>query len=121
MSRTFTTADILSCSTSRLCGQMGGVYEVLSHLAGRPLYTHELPKAFGVFETEIKRQLPWTAGLAEPQNAEECKALVAKCVEAHGSEHTLTPAPHLWEPRDKGVLGNLKEAAPHFFAAKEPQ
>lgn len=38
----FETHAVLSACTGRLMGDIGGVYEVMSFLMGRPAYTHEL-------------------------------------------------------------------------------
>ncbi len=42
MSKKFATRDVLSVSTGRLLGGIGGVYEVISYLVGRSVFTHEL-------------------------------------------------------------------------------
>ncbi len=39
---TFATEDILSTTTGRLLGDIGGVYKVVSYLVGRSVYTLEL-------------------------------------------------------------------------------
>ena len=36
---------MLSITTSRLCCDMGGVYEILNHITGDNLFTHVLPRA----------------------------------------------------------------------------
>ena len=38
----FLTVDVLSTTTGRLLGKIDGVYEVVSYLVGRDVYTHEL-------------------------------------------------------------------------------
>lgn len=40
----FATADVLSCVTGRLMGDIGGVYEVLGWMTGESLFTHQLPR-----------------------------------------------------------------------------
>lgn len=38
----FPTHGVLSATTGRLMGDIGGLYEVGSYLLGRPIFTHEL-------------------------------------------------------------------------------
>ncbi|WP_099863819.1 DUF7736 domain-containing protein [Pararhizobium haloflavum] len=38
------TIGLLSITDGRLMGDIGTVYEVLSHFVGRPVFTHEIPK-----------------------------------------------------------------------------
>lgn len=40
----FATRDVLSTVTGRLMGDIGGVYEVLSWMAGESVFTHQLPR-----------------------------------------------------------------------------
>jgi hypothetical protein len=40
----FPTADVLSCVTGRLMGDIGGVYEVLNWMTGGSVYTHQIPR-----------------------------------------------------------------------------
>lgn len=43
--KTFTLAQVLSITTQRLCCKMDGVYEILNHVTGDELFTHQLPRA----------------------------------------------------------------------------
>jgi hypothetical protein len=44
-SAVFPLGHVLSITTSRLCCDMGGVYEILNHVTGDNLFTHVLPRA----------------------------------------------------------------------------
>lgn len=41
----FTLAQVLSITTERLLCDIGGVYEILNHITGDSLFTHQLPRA----------------------------------------------------------------------------
>lgn len=43
--RSFPTVVVVSVVTGRLLCPIGDLYDVLSHLVGRPVFTHEIPEA----------------------------------------------------------------------------
>lgn len=40
----FPTVDVLSTITGRLVGKIDGVYQVLNHMTGESVFTHQLPR-----------------------------------------------------------------------------
>lgn len=50
----FTTGEVISAGTGRLCCQMDGVYRILNYLTGDNLYTHQLPRAFKACEAWVR-------------------------------------------------------------------
>lgn len=54
----FNTEDVLSCSTSILCGKIDGVYQVMSFMMSQSLMTHQLPAAFDIISPIINEQHP---------------------------------------------------------------
>jgi hypothetical protein len=54
----FATNAVLSASTGTLLGDIGGVYEVMSYLVGRDVYTHELAYYGRRASAAIKAALP---------------------------------------------------------------
>lgn len=54
----FLTVDVLSTTTGRLLGKIDGVYEVVSYLVGRDVYTHELLTYGAPAAAAIKAAIP---------------------------------------------------------------
>jgi hypothetical protein len=56
----FHISDILSVTTGRLLStrRMDGVYEILNHMTGDDLFTHQLPRAMRECEPFLRRQFP---------------------------------------------------------------
>lgn len=46
--KAFPIADVLSVTTGRLHGEMGGIYQILSHMTGDTIHTHQIPRALKV-------------------------------------------------------------------------
>jgi hypothetical protein len=56
--KTFPLSFVLSITTSRLCCDIGGVYEILNHVTGDNLFTHVLPRACRFTAPLILEQYP---------------------------------------------------------------
>lgn len=89
--RTFTTAAVVSAVTGRLLCELGDCIDVLSYMAGRPLWTHELPDAM----REVRRHgvLPeWLTTLTDDGvDGTNWEAWRDRLVAAHGPTVTLSP------------------------------
>lgn len=89
--KTFQTEQAVSAITGRLVCDIGGVYEVLSYLLGRSLWTHELPGAM----TEARKyaDLPeWLATLSDDGvDGTNWQAWRDGLIAAHGPTVTLMP------------------------------
>ena len=71
MSKDFKTADVLSVTTGLLCGDMGGVYEILDYMTGDDLCTHQLGRASLECAPFMLAQHPQIAGISpEPMEAD---------------------------------------------------
>lgn len=71
---------MLSITTSRLCCDMGGVYEILNHITGDNLFTHVLPRACRFAAPLLLKDHP------ELQPANACMASLDKWIEADKTE-----------------------------------
>lgn len=87
----FHIGDVLSVTTGVLVGpgHVGGIYEVVDHMVGRPHWTHELPTASEQVVPEILRQVPEIAEAKPPQinGEEEAEAWVASVAMYIGREY----------------------------------
>lgn len=54
----FKTIDVLSCSTGRLIGNIGGVYKVLNYLTASDVYTHQIPQLMAPASAVLKQIIP---------------------------------------------------------------
>ena len=102
----FPTHGVLSVSTGVLMGDIGGVYEVISHMIGRPAMTHELAHygkraadALILCHPELPRDVD---GRGWEANRD---AFIAK----HGETFTLDPALKDVLADDKDPVSVLRE------------
>lgn len=58
MKKTFPLAAVLSITTGCLFCEIGGVYEILNHMTGENLYTHQLPRASRQCAPSLLEQFP---------------------------------------------------------------
>lgn len=60
----FHLGDVLSIATGRLVSprHVDGLYDVLGFMTGEELWTHQLPRAGRICETNLKEQFPQFAG-----------------------------------------------------------
>lgn len=79
----FNTLDVLGAATGYLMREMGGIYEVLSFVAGEDVYTHQIPRISREFGEQLKRLRP-DLSLA----FDECKAVTAENVKEIGERWT---------------------------------
>ena len=56
------TLGLCAIVDGRLMGDIGEVYEVISHFIGRPTYTHELPKYSRLAAAQIAAAFPAMSG-----------------------------------------------------------
>lgn len=103
--KSFHLSDILSVSTGCLVSRnhMGGVYQVLNHMTGDNLFTHQLLVANPIMQKELIRQLPFLEGIPKPtdlKNAEDCDVWVGNLAAVVGEWHAVESAEHLWVDHD---------------------
>jgi hypothetical protein len=58
MKKAFPLGQVLSATTGRLLCEMGGLYEILNHMTGDTLWTHQLPRAFRECKPWMLRWFP---------------------------------------------------------------
>ena len=97
ITKTFTTGQIVSAGTGHLCCTMGEVYEILSHLTGESIHTHQIPRALQSCQEYMRTCFPWLLTLdLESLNRETYTAWRAAAEEKHGATHELAPMPVGW-------------------------
>lgn len=98
----WTTGEIVSAGTGRLCCPMERVYAIMNHLTGQNLYTHQLPKAFKDCQQWVLKQHPWLATLDESECTSKTweKWLAEAEKKAGATQHQLDPMPGGVEQRD---------------------
>lgn len=104
----FTTGEIISAGTGRLCCQMEGVYKIMNFLTGDNLFTHQLPRAFRACQAWVRKQCPWLENLNEADcTTETWKTWLADAESKYGKEHELEPLPagqwHQCDPIQEAV------------------
>jgi hypothetical protein len=101
--RDFPLADILSITTGRLLSHrhMDGVYEILNHLTGDNLMTHQLPRAAETCRPALIAQHPFLVDLtvAEDMPVPELLAWLAEAETKHGASFPVTPLA-VWKRRN---------------------
>lgn len=89
--REFATEAVVSAITGRLICEIGAVYEVLSYLHGRSLYTHELPEAMRA-ALRCAALPAWLAALDHAHvTRDNWQAWRGALIAAHGPTVSLTP------------------------------
>ena len=110
----FLTRDVLSTSTGRLLGDIGGVYKVMSFLLGRDAYTHELAyygKQASAALKAARPDLPVSED-AEHITKENYRDCLATWERQFGPEIDLPDSLRESLADDKNALGTLREMVP---------
>jgi hypothetical protein len=109
--KTFHISDILSVTTGRLVSNrhIDGVYDVIGHLVGRPVYTQELVIFLDQSTEEIHNQLKWTREVPEAtdEDMRDVPGWLGNLEKKYGSEHTLTAASSSFEDESYDPIGSL--------------
>jgi hypothetical protein len=95
----FPIGALLSMSTERLCCPFAELHQLIEHLAGGPVWTHQIPDAQDALKPALIGQHPWLADLRppEPFNTEEIVyGWVQEQAERFGAEHTVTVVEGGW-------------------------
>lgn len=91
----FTTGEIISAGTGKLCCSMDRVYAIYNYLTGDNLFTHQLPRAYRACEAHVRKACPWLDKInADECNAENWQAWLAGVVSLYGDTHELQQMPH---------------------------
>jgi hypothetical protein len=101
--REFDLADILSITTGRLLSRrhIDGVYDILNHLTGDNLMTHQLPRAAETCRPALLAQHPQLDGVQPPEDmaVPELWKWLAGAETAYGARLPVTPIAD-WEHRN---------------------
>lgn len=91
---TFTLGEVLSITTGTLLCPIGRVYEILNHMTGDNLYTHQLPRAMRECAPYLLKQFPQLAAInVEAVTPENWALWLHNLVLEHGNEFTVTKLP----------------------------
>lgn len=105
MSKAFHLGDILSITTHALVSpdHMNGVYNILNHLTGDNLMTHQLPAAADQMTPVLVAQFPELAAIEAPEFAdqEHVETWLAEQAAIYGEWHEVTaPTSAFWGEHD---------------------
>lgn len=100
----FHIGHLLSVTTGQLLTpqpDISGVYEILNHMTGDSLMTHQLPLAADAMTPELIQQHPWLEGLMPPAKDDETlMSWMAEVAQEHGEHHDVESAPLAWGTHD---------------------
>lgn len=98
--KTFGTGAVLSAYTGYFVAEeFADVHEVIEHLAGGPVWTHQLGDAMDALKPALLGQLPWLAEIEVPAplNGEQhCRDWVALVSATYGAEHEVATVEGGW-------------------------
>lgn len=93
--KTFPLADILSITTGKLLSRnhIAGVYQILGHMTGDDLFTHQLPRAMDACAPALIEQHPFLAAVVPPAEADptDLFAWLLSIEQEHGTERPVAP------------------------------
>lgn len=96
-------ADVLSVTADRLLSRrhIGGVYDLLSHMTGQDVYTHQLGTAADACAPALVEQHPFLADLKPPVglDRDDLYAWLVEAERVHGETVDVTPLAD-WTYRD---------------------
>lgn len=103
-SKTFHLGHLISVATGIFVGpgNFGGVHELVEHLAGGPVWTHQMPSAVDALLPCLLGQHPWLAEIHPPEFDQEGDASAAvdawlnEQVERYGEQHEVTVCEGGW-------------------------
>jgi hypothetical protein len=102
--KAFHVSDVLTAATGKLYSLRGmeGVYDIMSHLAGEELVTHQLVRALGTYRPVLSSIFPELAAteLPEVHNTKELNAFISGVVKVHGETVQVPSFPEFWESVD---------------------
>lgn len=84
--RHFDLATVLGVTTGVLLGDSADLHELIEHLCGGPVWTHELPSVADACREEILRQRPDLTNVPPPmvRSEDEAEEYVAQQATEHG-------------------------------------
>lgn len=107
----FHISTVLSVTTGKLLSKdgMDGIYAIMSHLAGRSLFTHELVIAFRIYASRMLLQFPQLKEVStQGFNADTKNHFWRAWENQFGEALDVAPDTEVWNAQDAGVFGNLQ-------------
>lgn len=90
--RPFTLGAVLSVTTGKLLCDIGEVYQILSWMTGRDIFTHEIPSANDQCQPALIEAFPELAAIDHSGvNPETWKAMLTDWVDTHGPTRDVSP------------------------------
>jgi len=109
----FHVGDVLSVTTGKLLGpnKMDGLYEILRHLCGESIYTHQIPRVLPQCGPLVLKQHPQLAAVTgDGVTAESYQQWLAGVVAEFGELLDIEPL----ADGDHYSIDPISEAAEHF-------
>lgn len=102
--RDFDLGDVITAFTGRLVAPRGipALYDILDHMTGDNLMTHQLPRAGRAMASVLLAQHPFLADITVPKitSEEEAMVFVAEMKLVYGDTVTCTSAEGEWGRQD---------------------
>lgn len=96
---TVSLGTLLSLSTGILLTEFPNVHAAVEHLAGGPVWTHQIPAAMDALVPDLLRQHPWLAEVDAPddlKSEQDVRGFLAPLIARYGDAHALASAPVGW-------------------------
>lgn len=102
--KNFTAPDLVTVYTGMMISPrlIECVYDILDHMTGDNLMTHQLPTAVKAVRPALLEQHPWLEDVDVPREMtkDEAIALSEKIAADYPDTYPLEPAPELWGTHD---------------------
>ncbi len=95
-SKTFALGDVLSITTGCLVSprRVAALYDILNHMTGDKLFTHQLPRAANECKPYLLEQFPQLKDVdASGVNPENWRSWLAEQADKYGYEFAVAPLP----------------------------
>lgn len=90
----FHIGAVLSMTTGKLLCPMDDVYKIAQHLAGEPVWTHQLPRVFREAKPHLLAQFPALAAVSGDEvNADNFAGWLRERTAEHGEWFDVSPMP----------------------------
>lgn len=109
--KTFSLGAILSVTTGKVIAEVGDIHELLDHMTGDALMTHQLPRAMDECEGPLREQFPSLPTDVPPiETWDDVATWLAPLIAAHGELHEVRPL----RPGQHTVINPLAELAMNY-------
>lgn len=92
--KSFPLGVVLTVLSGKLLCDLDALYEVLKHLTGEQIFTHQIPRALCTSRHFVAQQHPDLAVLDWSEiNTDNCRNWLAEQITMFGAERSLAPLP----------------------------